>query len=155
MAKGRSSRGNAHYTPKSLTSLLALSSPTAIGTYGTLAQALKEATDYGVPDAVLKSDDRRYYQPDRVSRPAGSLIRAATRLHITSPIHVAKGYAKAETFRRLGMHPPHTVSFRMPNYVSICVRRKIRREVYLALTQKRRRGSGAARRRNFWSDVKC
>lgn len=150
MAKGTSRRGNAHYTPQSLTSVVG---PTR--TYGpsvtstqSLLDALQEQRAYEQQLAVLRSDDRRHYHPARRLAGPGALIRRATQLHIGQV-----GRSVRKSAHRQGL--PNTVKFRMPNLVSICVRRKIRREVYLALYKGKSRGSGASRRRNFWSDVKC
>lgn len=142
MAKGRSSnRGNAISSTQSLTSLLAL--PQKPGPLLTLAQIIKEYPDAPI---VRLEGDRRQYQPGGKRRhSAHALIRGATRLHI--------GRVGRSVKRELGLS--HSLSFRMPDYVSICLRRKIRREVYLALNKKGRRGSGAPRRRNAWSSIKC
>lgn len=150
MAKGTSRRGNVYTSGQSLTSLLALPvkpMPTVSPTLS-LLHAMQEQRAHELQKLeVLRSEDRREYTPDRSTRSPGALIRRATQLHIG---RIGRSLSK-------GRQPtlPATVKFRVPNYVSICVRRKIRREVYLAVTQNKRRGSGVSRRRNVWSSVKC
>lgn len=149
MAKGTSRRGNADTNSQSLTSLLALPvkpMPTVSPTLS-LLHAMEDQRAHQQELAVLRSEDRREYTPDRSTRGPGALIRRATQLHIG---RIGRSLSK-------GRQPtlPATVKFRVPNYVSICVRRKIRREVYLAVTHNKKRGSGASRRRNLWSSVKC
>lgn len=46
--------------------------------------------------------------------------------------------------------------FRYPERVIECVKRKVRREVMFSLPKrKRRKGAGARRRRDEWSDIHC
>jgi len=86
--------------------------------------------------AVLSVGDRRQWQPDRSTRPPHSLRPGASRV-------------MADAYKRL-----HTLKFADPRFVGICVRRKIRREVLHAL-KRTKKGSGGAKRRNFWSDISC
>lgn len=79
--------------------------------------------------------DRRLFRPDRSTAPPAAVRRSAARV-------VAKG--------------PHAYSltFSDSRLVGLCVRRKVRREVLFAL-RKTRKGAGAKRRRNFWSNISC
>lgn len=63
-----------------------------------------------------------------------------------------KGRHKVSAFR-VSMTPRAHMAFKAPKFVAICVRRKIRREVLLALG----RGGGGKRRprRNAYSNVRC
>lgn len=46
--------------------------------------------------------------------------------------------------------------FNAPRHVAECVRRKIRRSVMFSMpARKRRKGAGARRRRDSWSDIHC
>lgn len=82
--------------------------------------------------------DRRRYYPNR------NLLR---------PAHAFKSEAKRLVVGRTMQSP---VRFAIPRYVSICVRRKMRREVLHAfkLTHKSGRGGGK-RRRNAYSGIRC
>lgn len=46
-------------------------------------------------------------------------------------------------------------AFRDPRYAEECVRRKERREVIMSDSRKRKRGAGARRRRDEFSDIHC
>lgn len=81
---------------------------------------------------ALAQLDRRAWKPDITVRAPGAIQRKHARL----------------TDQR------NKIAFAVPNKVAICVRRKTRREVLFA-KRKTRKGSGANKTRNFWSDVKC
>lgn len=87
-----------------------------------------------MPAAVVEVGDRRLWQPDRSTRPPHAVRPGASR--------VVAG-ARPEALR-----------FADPQLVAICVRRQVRREVLFAL-RKTRKGSGARRRKNFWSAISC
>lgn len=87
-------------------------------------------------------DDRRTFHPSPFTRPAVSAGRRAdTKLVVPSQ--------SLRDVQRLN----HTVQFKEPRKVLICVRRKIRKEVIHA------KGVGGSRvrkpKRNQFSDVKC
>lgn len=146
MARVTSGRGNAHAHQTSLTSLLALPKPSpSVSPTISLLRAMAEQKSHELQRQTVRlTSDARQYHPARRNREPGRLITSATALHIG---RTAKGVYRGKL--------PHAVSFRVPNYVSLCVRRKIRREVYLALNKGKSRGSGSKRRRNPWSDIKC
>lgn len=86
---------------------------------------------------VLATGDRRRYRPDASTRPPHALTASAARVVARpDPSH------------------PGALAFKHPPHVAICVRRKQRREVLFAL-KKTRKGAGAKRKRNFWSDISC
>lgn len=84
---------------------------------------------------VLEVGDRRLFTPDRSTRPPRAARPGAARV-------IAATY------------PGSAVRFKDPRAVTICVRRKIRREVIFALG-KRGKGARSPRKRNFWSEVRC
>lgn len=89
--------------------------------------------------AIVRAlEDRRRFHPLRSLRPPAAVQRSDRRLVETKP---------ATRFGGL-------FSFAVPPRVAICVRRKERREVLFA-RRKMRKGAGAQRRRNKWSDVSC
>lgn len=84
-------------------------------------------------------EDRREWHPMRSLRPAAALQRGSRRLVIA---------------RKRSKVLPHKLQFAIPKQVAVCVRRKERREVILAMGK----GGGGKRkppRRNLWSAVKC
>lgn len=92
---------------------------------------------------VLRVEDRRHWSPvPRSWRPAGATSRDARRLVLR------------DVPNKPGLLP-HQVSFRVPDKVAICVRRKVRKEVMFATKKAGRGGAKARHRRNAWSDVKC
>lgn len=93
-------------------------------------------------EIVKTVDDRRFFDPAGPLRPAYSLGRDARRLEVRS---TPKGRDPFPGFR---------VGFSVPERVAVCVRRKERREVILALG-KGGGGGSRRRRRNYWSDVSC
>lgn len=89
-------------------------------------------------------EDRRQFHPMRAWRPAFSIPRAAARL-------VAKEPRNA---RRFGAQTRAVIAFANPRRVLVCLRRKARREVLLALGQGGGR-KGRKPRRTEYSDVRC
>ena len=89
---------------------------------------------------VAALEDRRRFHPLGPYRPAQASVRSARRLVVSQPTH---------TRTKL----PSGIRFADPHKVSLCVKRKTRREVIMA----KGRGGGAHRRprRNQWSEVKC
>ena len=89
-------------------------------------------------------EDRRRFHPMRALRPAFSLPRGASRLVVREPKR-ARALFPAQTRA--------VIAFANPRRVLICLRRKARREVLMALGKG---GGGAKRpRRNEFSDVRC
>lgn len=82
------------------------------------------------------------WHPDPL-RPPKAFMRSATRLVVKSTPNALRNDTLS-----------HRVGFAVPKKVAICIRRKQRREVILALG-KGGKGARARRRRNRWSDVDC
>lgn len=140
MAKGRSSRGSAHGTPSSLTSLL---SPSIKRTQPLVSpQTLSFLQPDITQEAALATIKRSQWHPQQQRRPANAVKRSAARLTIASlPATVGQSTGPR---------------FNIPAQIGICVRRKIRREVLHAFSLTHKSGgSGAPRRRNFYSGIKC
>lgn len=92
---------------------------------------------------IRQLEDRRQFHPLRQVAPALALSRKAARQVLRR--EVRKHY-----------HVPERWAFQTPSKVAICVRRKIRREVINALYPFKKRGFGSgAKRRNYYSEVKC
>lgn len=94
------------------------------------------------PSFLQTIEDRRTWYPTRV-RPAATLSRLDQRRI------VERSRNSFESF------PSLHLGFEVPRKVAVCVRRKTRREVILAL---KKAGAGAAqkrRKRNEYSDVRC
>lgn len=85
---------------------------------------------------VLEEGDRRFYNPTRS----------------ISPPHAVRRYAAKVQAKQFGALSG--LRFADPRLVALCVRRKIRREVMFAV-KKTRAGSGAKKRKNFWSHISC
>lgn len=91
-----------------------------------------------LPMQTLALEDRRLYHPSRTIQPPRGVVRSDARL--VAPLRNKQ---------------LHQINFARPAGVSLCARRKQRREVIFA-TKKQRKGAGArTRRRNEWSNVKC
>lgn len=157
MAKGRSSGGNAHGTPSSLTSLLAPTSPQQA-----IAQQVVTVQQMWAENQAFFDPDRpigyRPYNPDwdgvRTGKP-GYRKNARVdgdRRRYKPGSHYQPAHALFDGARRL-MQGNLTPRFKLPNYVSVCLRRKIRREVFLA--KHKGQGSSRKRNRNAWSGIKC
>jgi len=90
---------------------------------------------YTQPYQEWIGSDRRLFRPDRSTAPPGSQRRSAVRLKPTTT--------------------PWGLRFSQPNLVSLCIRRKIRKQVLFAL-KRNKKGSGTKKRhRNFWSSISC
>lgn len=136
-AKSSNSRRNADDispTPTSLTSLLSPPLPAVPLEDPVIIKQLMHSWPEAPHDPI---SDRRRFHPERHFRPAYALIPGAARLGI------GRNIAK--------------VSFITPKAVAICLRRKVRREVYFALGLKKKKGKGGGkpRRRNHYSSVSC
>lgn len=83
---------------------------------------------------VLAAGDRRLFRPDESTRPPSTPKPGSSRVVVGKTLNA--------------------VRFTEPKMVSICVRRKIRKEVIFALG-KRKKGSSSGKRKNFWSSVSC
>jgi len=123
----------ARTSPTSLTSLLQPSNPT-------LSRATNHIQNFislNTLDPRSLQDRRKYDPTTRTQKPAAR-TRSATRYTIpTSTPYLSSRYG-----------------FSRPQDVSICVRRKTRKEVLFA---KRKTKAGARSRRHYnrWSEVKC
>lgn len=85
---------------------------------------------------VRQYGDRRLFRPDRIIAPPPAVTRASARV-------VASSNRSFNTLR-----------FADPKLVTICARRKERREVLFA-KRLTRKGSGSSKRNNFWSRISC
>lgn len=96
---------------------------------------------------VLEVEDRRTFHPERDFRPSRSLSGNAITVS-------GDNVNKVRTTRRGPKYlpPGGRHLFVAPRGVAICVRRKQRREVLFA---KRRTRAGGAKRKNFYSNVRC
>lgn len=91
---------------------------------------------------VRSLEDRRRFDPRGAHKPPSSLTRAARKL-VVDP--------GGDRYKWV----THGLKFAVPREVSICVRRKERKEVLHALKKTGKGGSRAPRKRNNWSSVKC
>lgn len=128
MRKGSSSRSSAYSTPLSLTSLLA---PTVLEQ--PLVEPISEVHAVDLNRQGVPFDGREYHPEKGRAQSPGAFVRSAAKLL------AGRG---------------HVVGFSRPNIISICIRRKARREVLHAL-RRTKSGRGGGRRRNRWSMVKC
>jgi hypothetical protein len=103
----------------------------------------------------LPSFDNRTFHPSPITRTIAE-PRSASRLKIPEPgraVSVSGSSRPAVGNRRISSLPAQ-VAFSQPKQVSVCIRRKTRREVLFA-KQRTGRGAKSRRTRNQWSDVKC
>lgn len=144
MAKGRSSRGSAHGTPSSLTTLLSPSQPSPLVTSAVadVERLWQQQQEFFDPNRIVGLrgvhplwDERRYH-PQK-PKPTHAAIRSATQLY-----HSTKSIASP-------------LRFRAPNLVTVCIKRNIRKEVLHALKRTRKGSQRGNRRRNQWSNIKC
>lgn len=122
------------------------------------------------PDLVLEAtlqeiEDRRQWGPEGGRSAPRSVSGEPAR--VIRPTEIGRVVARTREFMEFPermqakmMAPFERVKsafgFDIPGKVIQCVRRKVRREVMFALPERRRRkGAGANRRRNEWSDIKC
>lgn len=114
---------------------------------GTLDELTKQVQAVNVNPYTLP-----VYQ-EVLSDPVGDRRRFYPNANLLRPAHAIKPTANRLVIGR-GMETP--VRFALPNYVAICVRRKLRREVLhaLKLTGKSGRGGGK-RRRSAYSGIRC
>lgn len=82
------------------------------------------------------------------------LVRAAPNRNLTRSARFPRTYAPAAFVGRPGRQTKATVSFRVPEAVLICVRRKRRKEVIHALGVAGARGLRKPRRSEF-SEISC
>lgn len=126
MAKSKSQTGSANVLNPSLAKLLLSPiKPSPILTLPPFTAA-----------TLAETEDRRRYNPTRTVAPPASLRPGAARVKAVYP------------------GPLSSLRFSDPQAVAICARRKSRREVIFALG-KRKKGSGASKRKNFWSHISC
>lgn len=91
--------------------------------------------------------DRRAFHPDGFFSPVSS-ARKWQRAIVEMP-NVNTGRSNAR-----GRVPKRGFHFAVPDAVSVCVRRKQRREVLFAF-RRTGKGSRSLRKRNYWTDVRC
>lgn len=96
------------------------------------------------PRPLQQVEDRRHWHPLGKAAPAGVIGRRAARAIIEKP--------RSNPYR--DPFPSLKLGFAVPSKVALCVRRKTRREVIHA-TGQTRKGAGARRRRNPYSNVEC
>lgn len=108
------------------------------------------------PSVFSVLDDRRYWQPDPA--PVPSTIYGTPAI-VQAP---QQSFAKVQHMMEMGLNPAQSITRHIPKFhnpakhVIECVKRKIRREVMFSLPErKRKRGAGARRRRDEWSDYHC
>lgn len=97
---------------------------------------------------VARLEDRRLFHPDllprRDTRPPAAVTRAAVTI-VDRPRKPSRGHGAS--------FAPGRLSFAAPDLVSICAKRKIRRNVLFA---KGKTGGGNRHpKRNFWSRISC
>lgn len=90
-------------------------------------------------------EDRRQYHPEGPLRRASSFLLGDGQVVDRSQVRNERTEAP--------FFSGH-VGFANPDRVWICARRKVRREVLMALTNGRG-GSSRKKRRNYWSNVRC
>jgi len=87
------------------------------------------------PQEVLPyAGDRRQFTPDASTAPPRAVTRNASKV--------------------VAGKQPAAVRFSDPQFVGICARRQIRKEVLHAL-KRTRKGAGSKKHFNFWSKVSC
>jgi len=89
------------------------------------------------PQSVRVAGDRRLFRPD-----VGTVAPAAVRPGASRVVADQRPRGTAR------------LKFADPQFVAICARRTIRREVLHAL-KRTKKGAGAKKRRNFWSAISC
>lgn len=114
----------------------------------------KPYTPVVAPPLHLPSFDARKWHPEPV-RPV-SEPRSASRLTLPRESAVRRSGGRSDPPERTAARAlPSQLTFSQPKQVSICVRRKARREVLFAKA-KTRKGAGASRRkRSQWSNIQC
>lgn len=93
-------------------------------------------------------EDRRLFTPKLSAWPKRIVRRAVLPARVIERSRDPRRVLAKTSLNRLGM------AFEAPKRVLVCVRRKQRREVLHALN-KTRKGAGARKRRNQWSNVSC
>lgn len=140
MAKGKSSP-SAQGTPSSLTSLLGLPTP-AIQPLALADPVILNQLQHG-NYGNEPVGDRRRYNPTKRSESPYAAVRSAARLLI-NPVGTLANRALRDV-----------PTFATPNLVTLCLRRKARKEVLHALKRVGARSGKGQRRRHLFSDVKC
>lgn len=121
------------------------------------------------PPFELSLEDRRFWHPEADYRPAlvspGKRARVVETFSPSVPVVSSESWARAVPGKpspssrprggpTFGRPPRAQFQFVNPDRVAVCVRRERRREVMFA-KKLTRKGAGGAKRRNWWSDVKC
>lgn len=97
-----------------------------------------------VRSALQMLEDRRLFHPDGEFRTPRSFFMR--------PRLVVRNANLKQARSKFSV--PSAIGFDVPKRVSICVRRKERREV-LHAKKLTRKGSRGGKRRNFWSNIHC
>lgn len=153
MRKGNSTRGNANITTVASSSVGPSTNYTRISSNLSLLQAIQDQRTHEAqkqlrPWAV--TSDRRSHHPNKRYQPPHSAFPSAARLR---ELHPQRSPWQSITGGKLRSHT--RLTYNVPNAVSICLRRKIRREVLMALEPKKLGRSGSKRRRNAYSSISC
>lgn len=133
-------RGRSQTTQRDITNSIA--TPSAVSPYQNLYQRELRATEQ-LYRHLRELEDRRQWhpQPKHLRTPAVTRSGAA-RLQLS----------KRPTSTRTANQLSQRVAFASPKHVLVCLRRKIRREIFFALKLK---GRGGSRKRNPWSNYSC
>lgn len=146
MARGRSTRSGERDDP-----LLSLTTPVAPRLQLVFTEAITPSVDLGL------IEDRRLYNPEQPFNPALDSGGRPTRVvHHSDPLRslFQMRAAISAPLKKTKHRLESRLGFQTPSTVMVCVRRKIRREVIFA-KNKRRKGSGAKRHRNYHSNIRC
>lgn len=103
-----------------------------------------------VRSPLVEVEDHRLWYPDW-DIPARTLRRSRAGI-ILARSQRSRSRASSSEGPRSWELPPPILAFSAPKFVAVCVRRKRRREVLLALGRAGRNRRG---RRNQWSSIRC
>lgn len=103
--------------------------------------------------AVSFLDDRRLFHPEPFRAPVLFTTTRPARIVAARNTNHGRKF-RTDNVSRAKLLSPAGVVFDEPRSVTVCVRRKARREVLFA-KRKTGRGARSPKTRNFWSNVKC
>lgn len=132
---------------KNITRASAIPQPT-IDRYHRPAVVLRPIPAAYSPRIIARLEDRRQYHPSALPPSASHLFRPVAALSRAS-VQVIERPNPSRPNR------PGRLTFSIPKDVSICAKRKIRRNVLFAFNRTRRGAGAHRRRRNFWSKISC
>lgn len=112
-----------------------------------LARPVRLVRDLPTWSDARDIEDRRDFHPLDVFRPARTW--SGQDAPPVTPSKVSGGGNRSRAFVAKGL------SFRVPDDVLVCVRRKQRKEVLHALRKVGRGRGGGRKRRNWWSSITC